>query len=404
MTDRTSPPPEPLPPSQGLFVVAEIVHGRRRGVVLLLLMAELRSPVTGELGTFKRGLRRDGFVSTFADRVGTWHLADPILDMLQGFIDPSCTYRPGYTPDEMAGAWLVVRSKIWLQQLKKMPPVCVITRGHFDSLRQRSDFEEIEYTLVSFDACVAEAKALLFEDKCRLTLQNLDLCWQETGEPVVTGFEVTAAMNNKTEIRLLPIPARQESGMAYGCDERSALLVYQYLERRGWIQPTSIEEDFEGWYTAPDGELQLDQLRERGVNLNQAFFVRPWDETADDFFGQVQAEVQRRTNVVIKAVWDTVHNDQIDERVMRQIRESAAVVAEINNKKFNVGFEVGYALALGKPIVAIRKRPTDPTDVYPLDIATLHRCEYDEENLEELIDKLSEKLLVAISTAKMMAR
>jgi len=84
-----------------------------------------------------------------------------------------CHYRPGYTQREMAAGWLVVRSRIWLQTLRRAPPVIVMVQGHYDTLMKRASDWVDEYTIVSFDECVAEGQ-LGFEEKCLRTLENID--------------------------------------------------------------------------------------------------------------------------------------------------------------------------------------------------------------------------------------
>jgi len=224
--------------------------------------------------------------------------------------------------------------------------------------------------------------------------------WRLGEKPVLTASEIAdgqgrASFTVGSELG--------DTGLAYGCDSLTAGLVFQRLHRDEWIQPVYKGNQFLGWTTAWAGEAELEKLRQRSVNFKQAFFVRPWDEDRDEFFSEVREAVRGRINIAIEAVWDRAHNDQIDERVLRLIRESAAVIVEVDRTRFNVGLEVGHALALGKQIVAIAQRPANGLFIAPTDLATLHCHLYDPADPKGLAEALSEKLLVAINSAKLMA-
>ena len=108
-------------------------------------------------------------------------------------------------------------------------------------------------------------------------------------------------------------------------------------------------------------------------------------------------------------IWDDPHNEKIDERILRLIRECPVVVLDVAHDNFNVGLEAGYALGLNKPIVAIRKKPPKGSSArvqqLPFDISTLYTHTYttDAVGKAELIEKLSERILVGLEEAKLKA-
>ena len=45
------------------------------------------------------------------------------------------------------------------------------------------------------------------------------------------------------------------------------------------------------------------------------------------------------------------HHEKIDDQILRHIRESEFVVADLTGHRGGVYFEAGFALALGKPVI-----------------------------------------------------
>ena len=80
--------------------------------------------------------------------------------------------------------------------------------------------------------------------------------------------------------------------------------------------------------------------------------------------------------------------DRIYQRIVTGIHRSAVVIADVTVPTVNVYYELGFAEALGKPIVVIAKEGTDlpfdtrdiPTILYPsqtkLKVALRERFEY----------------------------
>src|SRR5262249_2875823 len=143
-----------------------------------------------------------------------------------------------------------------------------------------------------------------------------------------------------------------------------------------------------GFGITPTGYIKVESLR-RGKNesVKRAFFIRRYDEDMDAFFRPILDQVQQRTGCDIRAVWEEAHNEKIDERILRLIRESSLVLLDIAPDRFNVGLEAGYALALRKPMIVIREKQS-PWQAPPFDIATLNCFDYDRNDPDRLIKVL----------------
>jgi hypothetical protein len=74
------------------------------------------------------------------------------------------------------------------------------------------------------------------------------------------------------------------------------------------------------------------------------------------------------------------------------------VLVDLTEQNFNVAFEAGYALALNKPIVWMKKKEPDGLKM-PFDIYTYNCLEWDPSNLESFRQDLKFRLLAALQKA-----
>lgn len=88
----------------------------------------------------------------------------------------------------------------------------------------------------------------------------------------------------------------------------------------------------------------------------------------------------KKMGFTLEASWeDEANNQKLDEYIFRQIKESAFVVAEVppkakgdqNSESTNVGLEVGYALGIGRTVIAIQYQNEENKEVsLPFDLVT----------------------------------
>jgi hypothetical protein len=245
---------------------------------------------------------------------------------------------------------------------------------------------------------IEEARSLTLLEKCEQTLDSIRIVYLSNPRD---GVSIPYA-HRKGENRYFVILAndRIEDGMAYGCTECEAPFVYEYLFKQGWIDEQVAGGPFR---LSALGYAEVDRLR-RGasVNVKTGFLVRRWDQKLDEFLDPVMAKVSENTGCKIEPVWGEHHNDRIDERIFRQIQSASVVVLHVDKTRFNVGLEAGYALALRKPVIAIREKPKT-VDPLPFDIATLNCYDYEttSEGKDELIKVLAARVQVALEEAKL---
>jgi hypothetical protein len=100
----------------------------------------------------------------------------------------------------------------------------------------------------------------------------------------------------------------------------------------------------------------------------------------------------------IRRVKDIHHVDKIDDRICAEIERATIVVVDLTDENFNVGFEAGYALALGKTVVWA-KRKGAAGSVMPFDIYTYNCIEWSPSDLAAFRETLGLRIKVALEKA-----
>ena len=108
---------------------------------------------------------------------------------------------------------------------------------------------------------------------------------------------------------------------------------------------------------------------------------------ADDVFNHIIEPALANEFDVTRA--DKIyHADKIDNKIFQSLKNSDLVVADLTGKNPNVFLEVGYRMALGKPIIFLVQKNSEPL---PFDIQSINICHY---------DILGDKVLAEASKAK----
>lgn len=185
-----------------------------------------------------------------------------------------------------------------------------------------------------------------------------------------------------------------EFGMTWATVDEECHFIYDSLVRKGYISWTQRK----GPVITGKGYEVLEQHRRNEINSSAGIFViQRYDEERNPVLRQLFNEIESELKIEIRAVWDDEHIDKIDERILHKILSAKAVILDVANDRFNVGFEAGYALANKKPIIAIMEKEEEGGGIKPpFDIATLNCFGYSFNELDKLKKVLIARIQVAI--------
>lgn len=109
----------------------------------------------------------------------------------------------------------------------------------------------------------------------------------------------------------------------------------------------------------------------------RAFIVMQFAEPYDEVYSHVIKTVCEPLNVEAIRADELYGPGIIIKDIVEQIQRSDIIIADITPQSANVYFEVGYAYALGKPIILLARRPQPGTQL-PFDISAFRVLFYDD--------------------------
>lgn len=259
-------------------------------------------------------------------------------------------------------------------------------------------------------ALAEQQDKLTFHERLDETFVTLYRRWQggeryfivpygSTGTPDLPAFQ----WNRNTE---KPDP---EDGTAFGASGLAGVAVFTGLAQARLI--TYQNTIGHRWTLTAAGIARAEQLDALHVS-SEGFLIRNY-ALPSDHSSALTALIQSAKGVCpIRAVWEVGHNDKIDDRILRKIRESALVVvdvppkrsAESNEESHNVGLEHGYALALGKPTVHVQYVPKGGSLCLPFDIQSQNVLAYGPGSgagARDVCEIFKERVRLAVEAARM---
>lgn len=123
---------------------------------------------------------------------------------------------------------------------------------------------------------------------------------------------------------------------------------------------------------------------------NQVFLVCAFSSVTDEVFARRFSPIESDCEYKISRIKDQDFNGKVDDEILLQIRAASAVVVDLNESNYNVGFEAGYAYALGKPVIFTSQAPMLEVDKIPFDVR-VHNIIWDEDD-EAFIRRLANRI------------
>lgn len=240
--------------------------------------------------------------------------------------------------------------------------------------------------------------SLTLEEKAERTLVHLVLA-----EPEV-GCGVSRQLRWRSSLLSFLFDAghkRTFAGMVYGCTPSEAAVVIRFLRDEGLI-----ETKMEAFLITPKGYIKANEVASRTAEVTPTgFVICRFTDSLNAVYEAVYAKVQLPTGepVTLLRVKDIHHVEKIDDKIMAEIRAASFVLVDLSDNNFNVGFEAGYALALGKPIVFTMQKPEGELRL-PFDIQNHNILVYDSADHTEFREQLPFRIAAALDKAREQQR
>lgn len=280
------------------------------------------------------------------------------------------------------------------------PPLLLMRAETRDRLVQtnHSDGDTLNFwRILSFQELLQEAEQLTLPQKSLATLQTISNLEGEVGSGIPLRFSFEPYPGAASDAREDYLDIRD---YCYACTSTESCIVMQYLREEGFIRVS--DESLLGTTICitPRGYLEIDAVRAgRITGPIKAFLVCRFTAELDSIFDACYDKIGSGDDLPCKItrVKDVVHNERIDDKILTLIRDSSVVVVDLTDHNFNVAFEAGFALSLGKPIVWTMQKPEGELRL-PFDIQSHNILFYEQDKLSLLLEQLKARLHVAIAS------
>ena len=132
------------------------------------------------------------------------------------------------------------------------------------------------------------------------------------------------------------------------------------------------------------------QIKERKAKSPDIFVIMPFSPDLDDVYHLGIREIAEKLNLSCKRVDEMEFVGDILDEIYNSITNARIIIAEATSPNPNVYYELGYAHALGKPVILLTKDVSST----PFDLKMYNHIVY--KNIRELRQKLEKRLGVII--------
>jgi len=132
------------------------------------------------------------------------------------------------------------------------------------------------------------------------------------------------------------------------------------------------------------------QIKERKAKSPDIFVIMPFSPDFDDVYYLGIREIAEKLNLSCKRVDEMEFVGDILDEIYNSITNARIIIAEATSPNPNVYYELGYAHALGKPVILLTKDVSST----PFDLKMYNHIVY--KNIRELRQKLEKRLGVII--------
>ena len=116
------------------------------------------------------------------------------------------------------------------------------------------------------------------------------------------------------------------------------------------------------------------------------FVIMPFAREFDDVYATIKATVEgacQESSLKCFRLDESRPAGRITERLLKELESASLCIADLTGAKPNVMWEVGYAMALGKPTIIITQEPGD----LPFDVRVMETIHYDRNHLHDTLGR-----------------
>ncbi len=282
-------------------------------------------------------------------------------------------------------------------------PVLFMTEEGRQKAADRGEVEEMAYRICTVEELWQEVQSLTLEDKAMRTLVNLVEVEQNTGQGI--GEYAIPVRAGHVRENIWAKALHPMAGLIYGCQPVEVHVVMEYLMGEGLVS-WDPKLDPMALHITPKGYIRASQVASgKGDVPPRGFVVCRFTDGLNAVYDAVYANVLLPTGepVTLLRVKDIHHVEKIDDKIMAEIRAASFVLVDLSDNNFNIGFEAGYALALGKPIVFTMQNSAGEMKL-PFDIQSHNILVYDAADHSEFKEQLPFRIAAALDKASEQLR
>ena len=123
------------------------------------------------------------------------------------------------------------------------------------------------------------------------------------------------------------------------------------------------------------------------------FVIKPFTSEFDDVYAVIKQTVENATNTVSGRCFrldETRPAGRITDRLLNELRAATFCIADLTGNRPNVMWEIGFAMALEKPIIII----TQNLDELPFDIKDMQSIPYSRNHLSNSLGNPLNKMVI----------
>ncbi len=185
------------------------------------------------------------------------------------------------------------------------------------------------------------------------------------------------------------INERDFVGITYSHADAEVQFLSEVLEAKGLVTIARTAGELPVALTAT-GYSFVEEHKRNLITDGATAFVAMWfNDQVDEAYRIGIKEAIQNCGYLPVRIDEIAHAEKIDDMILRAIRESAFVVADLTGHRGGVYFEAGYALALGKPVIWTC-RNTDFKHIH-FDVRQYNCIKWSTES--ELFTKLEDRLI-----------